>query len=264
VSLVNNGGNIADTLKELGSKDSLKNILISMTTAGVVSGMNSAFFGEGSAFLTGQTGDNANAIINNQVANQFANNVIKGTGQVLGAAANSALGNAVLGAVGNSVLKLTPEAVVIGGGISGGVNAGAQYLFNDKVDWGNVGITAAVGALTFGAVFLYTVGANGAAGGYMNYKQGDSIVTGALIGGGSAGLGWAAGTAFTNGFNPVFNPIRNSYIFYPPAAGSYFLRTPPVSPVPNILGGVGSSSATEYSGYQINKVPNQVPNRGKK
>ena len=77
VSLVNNHGNLKETLKELGSKDSLKNILISMTTAGVVSGMNTAFFGEGSAFLTGQTGPNANAIINNQVANQFANNVIK-------------------------------------------------------------------------------------------------------------------------------------------------------------------------------------------
>jgi hypothetical protein len=66
VSLVNNHGNIADTLKELGSKDSLKNILISMTTAGVVSQMNTAFFGEGSAFLTGQTGDN---VIKNMATN---------------------------------------------------------------------------------------------------------------------------------------------------------------------------------------------------
>jgi hypothetical protein len=35
VSLTNNGGNIGETFKELGSDESLKNILIAMTTAGV-------------------------------------------------------------------------------------------------------------------------------------------------------------------------------------------------------------------------------------
>jgi hypothetical protein len=185
--------------------------------------------------------------------------VIKGTGQALGVLGNSAFGNSVLGALGNAVLKLTPEAVVIGGGISGGVNAGAQYLINDgKVDWGNVGITAGVGALTYGAGLLYTVGANGAAGGYMNYRQGSSVVEGVLIGGVTAGIGWGVGTVITNGFNPIFNPIRNSYTFYPPAAGSYFLQTPAVNYTPALLGTAVGSTATENSSYILNK-PSSKP-----
>jgi hypothetical protein len=103
----------------------------------------------------------------------------------------------------------------------------------------------------------------------MNYRQGSSVVEGALIGGVSAGIGWGVGTFITNGFNSIFNPIRNSYTFYPPAAGSYFLQTPAISPVPNILGGFGSSAATEFSAPQLNKPLNQTQkisnqNRGKK
>jgi hypothetical protein len=193
--------------------------------------------------------------------------VIKGTGQALG----------VLGGVGNSVLNLTPQSLIVGGGIGGGFNAAAQYWINDgKIDWGNVGITAGVGALTYGTGFLYTVGANGAAGGYMNYRQGSSVVEGALIGGVSAGIGWGVGTFITNGFNSIFNPIRNSYTFYPPAAGSYFLQTPAISPVPNILSTKQSKLLYPYSTTGANREevntafqsyligdPNPLPNPSK-
>ncbi|MFX6174740.1 DUF637 domain-containing protein, partial [Acinetobacter baumannii] len=42
VSLINNGGDIGKTLKELGSKDSAKNLAASVVTAGLMSQVSSA------------------------------------------------------------------------------------------------------------------------------------------------------------------------------------------------------------------------------
>ena len=42
VSFVNNGGNLGKTLKDLGSKDSVKSIALAMVSAGVLSELNAS------------------------------------------------------------------------------------------------------------------------------------------------------------------------------------------------------------------------------
>ena len=88
VSLINNGGDIGKTLRELGSKDSLKNLLVSMATAGALNGLSNTLTlgGQTLANITPQTanfGANlAKAAINN-VASATINSALTGASLVL-------------------------------------------------------------------------------------------------------------------------------------------------------------------------------------
>jgi hypothetical protein len=52
VSLINNGGKLDATLKELGSQDSLKQLATSLVTAGVLSSLGNAITVDGKASLS--------------------------------------------------------------------------------------------------------------------------------------------------------------------------------------------------------------------
>ncbi len=83
VSLINNGGDIGKTLRELGSKDSLKSLLLSMATAGALNGLSNSLTinGQTLASITPQTADFganlAKAAINN-VASAAINSALTG------------------------------------------------------------------------------------------------------------------------------------------------------------------------------------------
>lgn len=70
VGLINNGGDIGKTLKDLGSKDSIKNLAASVVTAGLLNGVAT------------NLNISSNAIVND-IANNMATGMIKGVGSTL-------------------------------------------------------------------------------------------------------------------------------------------------------------------------------------
>ncbi|MDC5388002.1 DUF637 domain-containing protein, partial [Acinetobacter baumannii] len=70
VGLINNGGDIGKTLKDLGSKDSVKNLAASVVTAGLLNGVAT------------NLNISSNAIVND-IANNMATGMIKGVGSTL-------------------------------------------------------------------------------------------------------------------------------------------------------------------------------------
>lgn len=70
VGLINNGGDISKTLKDLGSKDSIKNLAASVVTAGLLNGVAT------------NLNISSNAIVND-IANNMATGMIQGVGSTL-------------------------------------------------------------------------------------------------------------------------------------------------------------------------------------
>ena len=70
VGLINNGGDIGKTLKDLGSKDSVKNLAASVVTAGLLNGVAT------------NLNISSNAIVND-IANNMATGMIQGVGSTL-------------------------------------------------------------------------------------------------------------------------------------------------------------------------------------
>lgn len=70
VGLINNGGDIGKTLKDLGSKDSIKNLAASVVTAGLLNGVAT------------NLNISSNAIVND-IANNMATGMIQGVGSTL-------------------------------------------------------------------------------------------------------------------------------------------------------------------------------------
>jgi hypothetical protein len=104
VAMVNNGGDIGKTLQQLGSEQSVKNLLITMATAGALEKLNSTYFADAQpATVSGQALDGAgsassaasiasNGLTTTQAANQFGRNLLKNvTNNVAGAAISSAI-----------------------------------------------------------------------------------------------------------------------------------------------------------------------------
>jgi adhesin HecA-like repeat protein len=78
VSFVNNGGDIGKTLKDLGSKDSIKNIALAMVTAGVLTELNTAMGLDKVTVKDGFTANLGKAVVNN-LANAGVTSAITGT-----------------------------------------------------------------------------------------------------------------------------------------------------------------------------------------
>ncbi|MFN3809115.1 MAG: filamentous hemagglutinin N-terminal domain-containing protein [Roseateles asaccharophilus] len=148
VSLVNNGGDIGKTLKELGSKDSIKNLLTSMLTAGALNGLSNTLTlnGQTLASITPQnSGFAANlgkAVISN-VASAAINSTLTGASledsirtALVGAMASTAgaFGAQAIGSMtvpdaqGKSVLNPAGQllAHALGGCLAGAAGGGSQ------------------------------------------------------------------------------------------------------------------------------------------
>ena len=125
MSLINNGGDIGKTLRELGSKDSLKNLLVSMATAGALNGLSNTLTigGQTLANITPQTanfGANlAKAAINN-VASATINSALTG------ASLEASLQTALVGALASTAGAFGAQAI---GGLTV-PNAQGQAVLN--------------------------------------------------------------------------------------------------------------------------------------
>jgi adhesin HecA-like repeat protein len=117
VAMVNNGGDIGKTLEQLGSEQSIKNLLTVMVTAGALSNLNQTLG------FNGQSGPGAsgtNGITTTQAANQFTNNLLKNvTNNVAGAALDSAINGK---AFDEKTLSAALSSALITAGMAKGAN----------------------------------------------------------------------------------------------------------------------------------------------
>jgi hypothetical protein len=89
VAMVNNGGDIGKTLSQLGSDESIKNLLTVMATAGALSQLNETlgFNGQSGAGASG-----TNGIATGQASNAFQQNLLKNvTNNIAGSAMDAAI-----------------------------------------------------------------------------------------------------------------------------------------------------------------------------
>ena len=78
VSFVNNGGDIGQTLKDLGSKESVKSIALAMVTAGALSELNASLGLDKVTVKDGFVG-NLNKAVINKLATAGINSALTGT-----------------------------------------------------------------------------------------------------------------------------------------------------------------------------------------
>lgn len=131
VSLINNGGDIAKTLKDLASKDAVQNLLVSMATASTLQSLGTTWTLDGQPL----------AAINPQNSGFAANlgkNLVQGVGSAVitstltGASLQDSLQTALVGAVVGTAAAF--GANTIGDMVAGGQpNAAGQALLHALV-----------------------------------------------------------------------------------------------------------------------------------
>lgn len=117
--------------------------------------------------------------------------------------------------------------------IGAGLNATAQSLFEEKIDWTTVLISAVTGGMGAGQSFIYNLGLNTTAGTLDAARKGDNPAVGDL----SA----AVGTAF--GFPLGIKGMQSVKTFMIPTVGQTFRRG--TSVIPSVIGSFGSSLTQE-------------------
>ena len=134
VSFVNNGGDIGKTLKDLGSKDSIKNIALAMVTAGVLSELNTAMGLDKVTVKDDFTANLGKAVVNN-LANAGVTSAITGTSleDNIKTGLVSAFISAGSGQAANTIGDLTQDSQVLkalahalAGCMAGGASGGKQ------------------------------------------------------------------------------------------------------------------------------------------
>ncbi|MDT7515035.1 DUF637 domain-containing protein [Rhodoferax mekongensis] len=155
VAMVNNKGDIGKTLEQLGSEQSIKNLLTVMVTAGALSNLNQTLG------FNGQSGPGAsgtNGITASQTANQFTSNLLKNvTNNVAGAAIDSAINGKPLD---EKALASALSSALVTAGMAQGANAiGASDLNSFTNKLAHAALGCAGGAAMGGSCKSGAVGA---------------------------------------------------------------------------------------------------------
>lgn len=149
VAMINNGGDISKTLNQLGSEQSIKNLLTTMVTAGALAGLDNAMGFDSTQTATGQSGAGTlapNGVATSQAANQLTQNLLKNvTNNVAGAAIDSAIN-------GKPFDEKALTAALNSGLITAGMAYGANSI-GDAKDQGSLNtFTQAVAHAALGCV----------------------------------------------------------------------------------------------------------------
>ncbi len=179
VAMVNNGGDIGKTLQQLGSEQSIKNLLTVMATAGALDALNSTYFADAKpATVSGQgidgtgTASSAASITNNrlttaQASNAFQQNLLKNvTNNIAGAAINSAITGSALDE--NALSSALSNALITAGMAQGANDTGASALNDFSKKMAHAALGCAGGAAISG-----TTGGSGCSAGAVGAVVGE-------------------------------------------------------------------------------------------
>ncbi|VTT27147.1 filamentous hemagglutinin family outer membrane protein [Klebsiella pneumoniae] len=163
-------------------------------------------------------------------------------------AGDVAKGNSVVsaGLAGTVGLGVLPAAAQVTAAIGGGANALIQYAVNGQINYTDALIASWVGAATLNTGLLGTVGWNAAGGATSSYIKGDDPLSGAIISGGSAGIGYGLGQAVKGPLDKVINPNWKNWEWVDMGMG--VSKPMPLDPRPAVIGNIISSGSTEGIG----------------
>ncbi|MBM0747065.1 VENN motif pre-toxin domain-containing protein [Pantoea eucrina] len=163
-------------------------------------------------------------------------------------AGDIAKGNAIVSAelAGTVGLGVLPKGAQITAVIGGGANTIIQYVVNGEVNYTDALIASWVGAATSNTGLLGTVGWNAAGGATSNYIKGDDPLSGAIISGGSAGIGYGLGQAIKGPLDKVNNPNWKNWEWVDMGMG--VSKPILLDPRPAVIGNIISSGSTEGIG----------------
>ena len=228
VSLINNGGDIGKTLKDLGSQDSLKGLIASMATAGALSSLGSHLHINGKPLNQITVNDGFTAHLGKAVVNNLASATLNSalTGASLQDSIQTALVSALIsagaGQVANSIGDHTPHnpalkalAHALAGCVAGSAGQG-----------GSQGCTAGAAGAVVGELAAQWYNPEGDLSRTADTVAFASLmagVAGALTGDGSA---QSVNTAATTGANAALN----NYLMHTEAARRAELRQQCSSP----------------------------------
>lgn len=176
-------------------------------------------------------------------------------------------------ALATGSVALLPGGAQAMWGLGAGVNAGAQYAEDGRVNPVNSVVAGWTNVASMGNGFWGTVGWNAAGGALTNQINGDNPLTGAITNGlGSAGgyLGGklissgtnAAGKWLTGGWDPKFNPDLLKYTEVKGQLGISKEMLP--SKFPGNMGNMGASVISEGGGKGAEQVLEKIGDKNEK
>ena len=180
---------------------------------------------------------------------------------------------AYAGALATGGVALLPGAAQAMWGLGAGVNAGAQYAEDGKVNPVNSIVAGWINVASMGNGLWGTVGWNAAGGALTNQINGDNPLTGAITNGlGSAGGYWggklissgtnAAGKWLTGGWDPKFNPDLLKYTEVKGQLGISKEMLP--GKLPSNMGNIGASVISEGGGKGTEQVIKKIGDKNEK
>ncbi|MDR7345740.1 hypothetical protein J2X14_004206 [Pantoea alhagi] len=176
-------------------------------------------------------------------------------------AGDIAKGNAIVSAelAGTVGLGVLPKGAQVTAVIGGGANTIIQYIVNGEVNYTDALIASWVGAATSNTGLSGTVSWNAAGGATSNYIKGDDPLSGAIISGGSAGIGYGLGQAVKGPIDKVINPNWKNWDWVDMGMS----KAMPLDPRPAVIGNIISSGSTEGIGQGGPKVISSSKEREK-
>lgn len=141
---------------------------------------------------------------------------------------------------------MLPKGAQITAVIGGGANTIIQYVINGEVNYTDALIASWVGAATSNTGLLGTVGWNAAGGATSNYIKEDDPLTGAIISGAAAGIGYGLGQAVKGPLDKVINSNWKNWEWV--GVGRGVSKPMPTDPRPAVIGNIISSGSTEGIG----------------
>lgn len=145
------------------------------------------------------------------------------------------------------------KGMAISGGISGVANAGIQYATSGEINPTDVVISTVVGGLTYGQTPATIIAANAGAGGLSAAIKGQDPIQGVIVSGLGATVGVGANKIISNQIGRFFTPAQTGSFTKPVTIwDSWGMNFTPKNPVPNIVGNISESAASELYQNKLN------------
>ena len=255
------------------------------TLATVSAGMAGGLAGDSTASAVAGAQGGKNAVENNllggnewtqgEKAREHGKDVLSCADNPSGEACQRGLAEnkAYAGALATGGVALLPGTAQAMWGLGAGVNAGAQYAEDGKVNPVNSVVAGWINVASIGNGLWGTVGWNAAGGALTNQINGDNPLTGAITNGlGSAGGYWggklissgtnAAGKWLTGGWDPKFNPDLLKYTEIKGQLGISKEMLP--GKLPGNMGNIGASVISEGGGKGAEQVIKKIGDKNEK
>ncbi|HCB0729268.1 TPA: VENN motif pre-toxin domain-containing protein, partial [Klebsiella variicola subsp. variicola] len=255
------------------------------TLATISAGMAGGLAGDSTASAVAGAQGGKNAVENNllggnewtqgEKAREHGKDVLSCADNPSGEACQRGLAEnkAYAGALATGGVALLPGTAQAMWGLGAGVNAGAQYAEDGKVNPVNSVVAGWINVASIGNGLWGTVGWNAAGGALTNQINGDNPLTGAITNGlGSAGGYWggklissgtnAAGKWLTGGWDPKFNPDLLKYTEIKGQLGISKEMLP--GKLPGNMGNIGASVISEGGGKGAEQVIKKIGDKNEK